>query len=330
MKKLCFLIAIFAIVCSAEAQIKIANNGKVGIGHNNPVYTLDLKGTARFAIHGQGWDDIYLDANNQWGNPQLYCKTANFILGTSNYPMEGVTVNHLYVRYIHALSSDERLKENVKPLESTLSKLSKIAGKSYNYKRNEDISEKTIPYFETIREKGTFGFIAQELEKVFPELVYAPDSANEYYSINYIGMIPVLVEAIKEQQTQIEYLQKMLSECCSSKSNHKSIDNEDGAINEIQEKERMIDEVQKGKLYGNIPNPFSVNTEIKFEIPSDAVSAQLMICNLNGAELKSYNLTQKGLGSVIIQGSEFAAGIYLYTLLVNNQIVDTKKMVLTK
>jgi len=88
--------------------------------------------------------------------------------------------------------------------------------------------------------------------------------------------------------------------------------------------------MQKGKLYDNVPNPFSVNTEIRFEIPDNAISAQLMICNLNGIELKSYNLTQKGLGNVIIQGSELAAGIYLYTLLINNQIIDTKKMVLTK
>ena len=79
-----------------------------------------------------------------------------------------------------------------------------------------------------------------------------------------------------------------------------------------------------------MPNPFSLNTEIKFEIPDNATSAQLMICNLNGVELKSYHITQKKLGSVIIQGAEFSAGIYLYILLINNQIIDTKKMVLTK
>jgi len=79
-----------------------------------------------------------------------------------------------------------------------------------------------------------------------------------------------------------------------------------------------------------VPNPFSLNTEIKFEIPDNATSAQLMICNLNGVELKSYHITQKKLGSVIIQGAEFSAGIYLYILLINNQIIDTKKMVLTK
>jgi hypothetical protein len=49
------------------------------------------------------------------------------------------------------------------------------------------------------------GFIAQELKEVFPELVYQETDSSEY-SINYIGLIPILVEALKEQQILIEEL----------------------------------------------------------------------------------------------------------------------------
>ena len=325
MKKITLLVAMLMTITVAMGQIKVTNNGKVGI-RVNPTYDLDVFGSVRFSIWGQSWDNILLDGANQWGAPQLYCKTANFAIGTNNYPIAGIVVNQLNVRYIQTLSSDEKLKENIKPIKTTLDRILQVEGKSYNYKRNINVSERSISYFEKIREKETFGFLAQDLEKIFPELVYAPDSVNSYYSINYIGMVPVLVEAIKEQQSQIESLQKMLLECCSSENN--PIPKSSAPINNNDEDLKR--EMQKGKLYENTPNPFSVNTEIKFEIPDNAISAQLMICNLNGVELKSFPLTQKGLGSIIIQGSEFAAGIYLYTLLINNQIIDTKKMILTK
>ena len=325
LKKSAVLCASLLVSVTSFAQVKIASNNNVGIGNSNPAHKLDVLGSGvRFAKWLAGWEEVYLNWDNQWGAPQLYCKSQNFMVGTRTYPIAGVYTDVVYANLVTTLSSDERLKENIKPLETSLDKLLQIEGKRYNYKKATNSFEKNIADFDKIREKTTFGFLAQDLEKIFPELVYAPDSINSSYSINYVGMIPVLVEAIKEQQNQIDNLQKMLSECSFSKntSTLKSyiIDNE----------EEIINKTQQSKLYNNIPNPFSEKTEIRFEIPDNATSAQLMICNLNGVELKSYNLTQKGLGSIIIQGSEFAAGIYLYTLLVNNQIVDTKKMVLTK
>ena len=83
-------------------------------------------------------------------------------------------------------------------------------------------------------------------------------------------------------------------------------------------------------MFQNTPNPFSANTEISFEIPEGANSSKLLIHDMQGAEIKSYNITAKGVGNIIIQGSELQAGMYMYTLLVNNRIVDTKKMILTK
>jgi hypothetical protein len=88
--------------------------------------------------------------------------------------------------------------------------------------------------------------------------------------------------------------------------------------------------VEGAKLFQNIPNPFSVNTEIRFEIPEVTNSAKLLIHDMQGAELQSYTINIRGSGSMIIQGSELPAGMYLYTLLINNVMIDTKKMILTK
>jgi hypothetical protein len=58
--------------------------------------------------------------------------------------------------------------------------------------------------------KIDFGFLAQEIKEVFPEVV-SLDSTTNYYSVNYVKLIPVLIEAVKEQQAQIEELKKQIT-----------------------------------------------------------------------------------------------------------------------
>ena len=94
--------------------------------------------------------------------------------------------------------------------------------------------------------------------------------------------------------------------------------------------DKSIQQSTLARLFQNVPNPCSVNTEIQFEIPENTISAKLFIHDMQGAELKSYDITTKGAGSIIIQGSELPAGMYLYTLVVDNKIIDTKRMILIK
>ena len=84
------------------------------------------------------------------------------------------------------------------------------------------------------------------------------------------------------------------------------------------------------KLEQNIPNPFSENTVIRFYVPQNAVSAVVKIYSLDGTELKSFQISTKGLGSVEISGKTFSSGTYTYMLIVNGKVVDTKQMILSK
>ncbi len=86
--------------------------------------------------------------------------------------------------------SDRRLKENLKSVENVLTRLQKLQAYTYNMKDDQ----------EKVRE---YGLIAQELQEVFPEMVKVIDSENEYLGVSYVQLIPVLLEAIKEQQTII-------------------------------------------------------------------------------------------------------------------------------
>jgi hypothetical protein len=51
---------------------------------------------------------------------------------------------------------------------------------------------------------------------------------------------------------------------------------------------------------------------------------------MNGVQLKSYSIPEKGKGNITIQGAEFSAGMYLYALIADGKVIDTKRMILTK
>jgi hypothetical protein len=94
-------------------------------------------------------------------------------------------------------SSDIRLKENIVPIENALSKVEAITGNTYNWKDG----------FEEIHShKGNdLGIIAQEIQSVLPEVVTERD--NGYLAVDYIKLIPVLIEAIKELSAKIKDLE---------------------------------------------------------------------------------------------------------------------------
>ena len=89
------------------------------------------------------------------------------------------------------ISSDARLKSNIVSLGSTLSKLLLIDGKSYEKDGKQRI-----------------GVLAQEIQEVFPELVTEDD--NEMLAVNYQGLVPVLINALKEQDEKINRLEKLV------------------------------------------------------------------------------------------------------------------------
>ena len=91
------------------------------------------------------------------------------------------------------ITSDARLKSNIVSLGSTLSKLLQIDGKSYEMKGKQKI-----------------GVLAQEIKEVFPELV--SEDENEMLAVNYQGLVPVLINALKEQEDKISRLENLVDQ----------------------------------------------------------------------------------------------------------------------
>ena len=107
-------------------------------------------------------------------------------------------------------TSDGRLKKDVQTLDGALDKVLKLRGVSYYWKNKEEmaaakgVSADKLDY--GYDSKKHIGVIAQELEQEFPELVHT--SADGFKSVEYSTLAPILIEAIKEQQTIIEKQQK--------------------------------------------------------------------------------------------------------------------------
>lgn len=92
-------------------------------------------------------------------------------------------------------SSDERLKENIKTIENAVDKVLSLRGVEFDFK---DTKKKQI------------GVIAQEIEKVIPEVV--GENPDGYKGVQYGNLVGLLIEAIKEQQKQIEELKEKINE----------------------------------------------------------------------------------------------------------------------
>ena len=100
-------------------------------------------------------------------------------------------------------SSDLRFKENIMPIKSPLSKILNIEGISFDWKTDE-FKDKGFP------EGRHYGVVAQEVERVLPEVV--KDGPGGEKSVSYTEIVPVLIEAIKEQQKEIERLKTEVTE----------------------------------------------------------------------------------------------------------------------
>jgi hypothetical protein len=96
-------------------------------------------------------------------------------------------------------SSDLRFKTNIRPVTNALDKIKALRGVYFNWNQNEFPDRQFGSNVE-------LGFIAQEVEKIIPEIVTKDKTNEEYRSVKYDKLVALLVEAIKEQQKQIDSL----------------------------------------------------------------------------------------------------------------------------
>ena len=291
--------------------------------------------TDQLWLHGKR--GIYLTTSGQANNIVAYyapASNSNFVFNT-NLRVNGVNI-----------TSDARLKENVQTLQNPLNIVSQLNGVSYNYKlseinkyREQDASKFTEAqnmqnsasvssnaaltgkenddklYQNAVDRKEAedasrkrIGFLAQDIEKVLPELVQTDE--NGIKSIDYIGFIPLIVESLKEmqqtiqaQQNEIDILQSLLPEESKSLLRSTSTDN-------------IV--IEGAKLYNR------AGSSVSYTLPSTFANAYLQVFDIAGRMLKKITLTTAN-DIVEINPTEIGLGTFIYVLYVDGQKADTLK-----
>ena len=323
-KYLILLITCTYVTISSNAQLKIVTNGTVKV--RGDIATDDPLDEVSMIIYGKNGTNLANGRLAIGDYGKMSTLGANVFIGEY-----GNKFNFSCDVYAYGvkLTSDIRSKSNISDLEKMLPMLTQLNGISYNLNLPENSFQNSIEGELTEKEKNyqseylklkeqhikkeankkRLGFIAQDVQKIFPDLV-EQDSAG-FLSIDYIGLIPVLVESIKELEERVEALE---NNCCNENLKFGIID--------------QNHEIKEAKLYQNAPNPFNNQTLIQFEVPISVNKAQLHLCNMTGTLLRTINIDQRELGSVSISANEFIAGMYLYSLVCDGKIVDTKQMML--
>lgn len=320
------------------AQLKVRNNGRVGIGTFNPLTRLHVTGD--YALFTANTTPInsaaFIRCNNNlsaatnpeytWffddqtglfhplnntigfsvaGVERMRLKNASMTLGVQG----GINANS-FIQW-----SDKRFKKDIITLNGALDRVLKLRGVSYEYKEEEARSYN----FESGK---TFGFIAQEVQAIIPEVV--KDVNNDgYLGVNYDAIIPFLVEAIKEQSAKIAALEDQVKVLSSSLAGKNSFEAGSSAIASTINGDKPV-------LVQNSPNPFNVETIIKYSIPSTTGSANIYVYDLNGNKKKTIQIQSKGEGSSKIAANELGQGVYFYSLVADGVIYDSKTMLITQ
>jgi hypothetical protein len=211
--------------------------------------------------------------------------------------------------------SSIRYKEHVKTIPGALAKVQQLRGVEFDWKPGNG-------------GRHDIGFIAEELGRVLPEVVDYEENGVDARSVNYPAVIPVAIEAIKEQQAiigsqeiAIAGLKEKMTELAERLARLESPPDVRLGVTPDEKHQASV------ALAQNVPNPADEATIISYFLPRFAHDAHLVVAEAgSGREVRSIPLEGRGAGSVTIPTSELPAGSYLYSIVVDGSTTQSMKM----
>ena len=162
--------------------------------------------------------------------------------------------------------------------------------------------------------KRHFTLDAEQIEKLFPDLVYENEDGTK--SINYVEMVPILVQAIGELKSEINELK--------GNDSARKVSAKTTGINDVDGSVEVL------ALGQNKPNPFGTSTEIEVSVPQSVQSAFVYVYDLQGKKVQQVDITARGKQTVELNAIGLSDGMYLYSLIADGKVVETRRMIVEK
>ena len=196
---------------SPGARLHVVSGSSGYTGGNFPGITLEGSGNTYFNLLSPNNNEtavLFGKASDAAAGGIVYNNTAN--LNSLDFRTNGNITRMLiysngnaWLQGTLTQNSDVRLKKDIIPLQNSLQKIIQLNGYTYHWKN------------ETLDNNLQTGVLAQEVQKLFPELV--AENKDGILAVNYSGLIPVMIESIKEQQQQIDELKKLVTQLLKNK-----------------------------------------------------------------------------------------------------------------
>jgi hypothetical protein len=287
-------------------------------GNNNTIIGSAISslpaGLTGHAIIGNGTKRHFVGFDD--GNVFLGAGTSIPTNTGEKLKVDNGTTQGTYTTAGWAHSSDARLKDNVQPIGNPMELISKLNGVYYNWKTNKEAGRQ-------------LGFIAQDVKNVVPEVVVGKEGElekGETLGMVYQNLVPVLVEAMKELKKENNELKERLDRLENKPSTSKPVTAEE--IKEVNSEPIVLD---MDVLYQNVPNPASDVTVIGYNLARVYKSPVISVFTTDGKLIETIQLdARKGQGSITISLGKLSNGVYVYNLIVDDKVVDVKKLELIK
>lgn len=244
--------------------------------------------------------------------------------------------------------SDQQLKTDIQPLENSLDILKEV--KFYDYEYN-GLAQSPA------NGKRYYGVMAQEMARLMPNtvshysqklnptdskpsnlLMFDPNDLF-YTGLNAIKELAAKTEALEDAQAENQILEERVEALENQMT--QLIDALKGQSSPVEPEQQFTRKdtytsnnlyVGAAKLFQNTPNPLNQATKIRYYIPAHTANASISIQDIHGKMIQQFSVNNTGEGEIIFDARQkgLIDGTYIYTLRIDGQVIDSKKMIFTE
>lgn len=305
---------IFKLIIMTAVVISSFSSANATINYANSRLTISENNTnGHVGLYVANWNEMHwIKGTNEIFQIVIDSKAA-ILAGINDrilfYNTSTKTYNNIVVANVFN-QSDARAKKNVTNVQSGLVSLLQLRPVSYNWADKPASKESAAT--DSIQMPGDpqvrlqYGFLAQEVEEILPDLVLTEENGSK--SVNYIAMIPLLVQSVKELQSTVERQAEVIEQLQGT----------------VAYKSKAVDAGNKIKSVS--PNPTTGNFSVELQLSNASAEVFLTISDMGGnkQQIIEVNYAQ---GIVSVDASSLPQGVFILSLYINNMLADSCRLI---